>query len=878
MSNQLNLPIEPSTDPADAARDAEREQYLARLREYLKDPKFRAIEGFPIGEDEDILALSDPPYYTACPNPFLPEIIQQWRQERDEIREELGLPTGADEEYRREPYASDLSEGKNDPLYRLPSYHTKVPIAAVRSLIEHYTDPGDIVLDGFCGTGMAGIAASIAQGVRVQGESLGRQCSGARHAVLVDLSPFATFTASVMNSPMLGPLAQGEDGPLATWVQQHLASAYETEWNGKRTSFDYAVWTEWGRCSVCLAEFPMYDAIVDYEHSTIRRAFHCPSCLAELDSGNTTRVLETAYDPWIAKVVAFEKTSLVMLSRRVKGRAVRKQATSGDAQLAVSFALRSLPRIPMELPYSHMTHERNNLPEYWGITHIHHFYSPRNYWVLSQLSSTVPSGLRRSALFALVTVLDNNATRRNRFYVDKRRPRGSPIGPLSNTLYVPSLQVETNICSQVMSVLRQTSQLSSEWPKAKAAISTQSSTQLHQIPDDSIDFVFTDPPFGGNINYSEQNLLHEWWLRVCTNRAPEAIANSVQQKGLPEYQQLMRAVFCEYYRVLKPGRWLVVEFHNSSSAVWTAIQTAIQSAGFVVSGVRVLDKMQSTLHQDLRSSAVDKDLLITALRPALSFERSFEPARGTPEGAWRFVRFYLANVPMPDAATGSILVVSERSERLLYDRMVAYHLTRNATVPLSASQFYAGLRERFVLRDGMFFLPGQVVEYDRARMSGAKVQQLSLFVNDEKSAIQWLRRRLDPDTEGTPQTYQDIQPAFLQELHQANHEALPELRDLLEQNFVLDERGRYHVPDAAKAGDIEQLRKRALLREFDEYAAGKGRLRQFRSEAVREGFAACHAAREWQKLIHVAERLPSTVLEEDPDLLMYYDSASLMVD
>ena len=42
-----------------------------RLREKLKDPEFRKIEGFPIGSDEDILALSDPPYYTACPNPFL---------------------------------------------------------------------------------------------------------------------------------------------------------------------------------------------------------------------------------------------------------------------------------------------------------------------------------------------------------------------------------------------------------------------------------------------------------------------------------------------------------------------------------------------------------------------------------------------------------------------------------------------------------------------------------------------------------------------------------------------------------------------------------------------------------------------------------------
>ena len=46
----------------------------------LKDPEFRKIEGFPIGSDEDILALSDPPYYTACPNPFIADFIKHYRQ------------------------------------------------------------------------------------------------------------------------------------------------------------------------------------------------------------------------------------------------------------------------------------------------------------------------------------------------------------------------------------------------------------------------------------------------------------------------------------------------------------------------------------------------------------------------------------------------------------------------------------------------------------------------------------------------------------------------------------------------------------------------------------------------------------------------------
>jgi hypothetical protein len=68
MTHQPQLIPEQPT-PEQAAREAERAEYLERLREKLKDPEFRAIEGFPLGEDEDILALSDPPYYTACPNP-----------------------------------------------------------------------------------------------------------------------------------------------------------------------------------------------------------------------------------------------------------------------------------------------------------------------------------------------------------------------------------------------------------------------------------------------------------------------------------------------------------------------------------------------------------------------------------------------------------------------------------------------------------------------------------------------------------------------------------------------------------------------------------------------------------------------------------------
>jgi len=166
MTQQPQLPnFQPDKARVD---DETRAAYRERLRQALRDPAFRAIEGFPLGDDEDILSLSDPPYYTACPNPFLPEIVARWQEERAQLRAELGLPDDASDNgndghgvYHREPFATDVSEGKNHPIYNAHSYHTKVPHKAIMRYILHYTDPGDIVLDGFCGTGMTGVAAQL---------------------------------------------------------------------------------------------------------------------------------------------------------------------------------------------------------------------------------------------------------------------------------------------------------------------------------------------------------------------------------------------------------------------------------------------------------------------------------------------------------------------------------------------------------------------------------------------------------------------------------------------------------------------------------------------------------------------------------------------
>ncbi|MHB1161929.1 MAG: DNA methyltransferase, partial [Chloroflexota bacterium] len=224
------------------SEEARRVYFTEKLREKLKDPEFRKIEGFPIGEDEDILRLSDPPYYTACPNPWIDDFVRLY-----------GKPFDPAQPYSREPMAVDVSEGKTDPLYAAHSYHTKVPYKAIVRAILHYTEPGDLVLDGFAGSGMVGVAAQICGKpdaqlkAVIEGEWLARKAVapkwGARRAILNDLSPAATFIASNYNLPSdVGAFAKAGQ-QLLREVEEETGWMYETlHTDGRKGRIEYTVW------------------------------------------------------------------------------------------------------------------------------------------------------------------------------------------------------------------------------------------------------------------------------------------------------------------------------------------------------------------------------------------------------------------------------------------------------------------------------------------------------------------------------------------------------------------------------------------------------------------------------------------------------------
>jgi DNA modification methylase len=839
--------------------------------------EMRVIDGFPTGRGEDIIALSDPPHYTACPNPWVGDFTRGHGKPYDE----------ENDCYQREPFAFDVKEGKNDPIYNAHSYHTKVPHKAIMRYILHYTEPGDIVFDGFCGTGMTGVAA---QRCEIPDPEFKKKIEeempyikwGARKAILNDLSPAATFIAYNYNTPVDVKEFENEAKRILSEVGAECGWMYETnhtvdgekqyvqDIEGGRTPvmgrINYTVWSDVFVCPDCTHEIIFWDAAVDKEAGKVRAEFECLHCGARVTKRSLERAWESVYDDAIETMMQRAKQVPVLINYMVEdgGKKKRYEKTPDEDDLALIKKIEE-SKIPHWHPTDRMPDgDESRRNDKMGITHVHHFYTKRNLWVLAVLCEKSKNKKYRKQIAlifqSLCATLVSKLTRYN------MRHRGN--GPISGTLYIASLVAEGDVLKlfsgKLNDFLKAFKLLTGE-----SYVSCCSSADLINTHANSVDYIFTDPPFGGNLMYSELNFLWEAWLRVFTNNREEAVVNNVQRKGLPEYRHIMESCFSEYYRVLKPGRWMTVEFHNSKNSVWMAIQEALMRAGFIVADVRTLDKQQGSFKQVTSTSAVKQDLIITAYKPNGGLEERFKLEAGTEEGVWDFVRQHLRHLPVFVEKDDKLEIIADRQNFLLFDRMVAFHVQRGIIVPISAGDFYSGLHQRFPERDGMYFLSEEVVEYDRRRLTVKRVEQLSLTVHDEQSTVQWLRQELS----ASPQTYQDIQPKFLQQLHQDRHEKLPELMEVLEENFLKDEEGRWYIPDPNKQSDLEKLREKSLFKEFATYREGTGKLKRFRTEAVRAGFKRCWAERDYRTIVSIGGRLPPLILQEDSTLLMYSDNA-----
>lgn len=857
--------------------DEERRAYFRdELRKKL--PELKKIEGYPIGEDDDIIALSDPPYYTACPNPWLNDFVAEWEEEKKKLVTE---GKRVEEKLVTEPYASDISEGKKNAVYGAHSYHTKVPHPAIMRYIMHFTQPGDIVLDGFSGTGMTGVASQMMESPEGQVRiAIDKEVNntgstplwGKRNSICSDLSPLASFIAYNYTNYVDRKLFEKEYKAILSDLNKECGWMYQTRHtDGSMGTIDFVVWSEVFNCPNCGNEIVFFNEALD-ENGDVTKTIKCPHCGAEHVKKDLNRSQETHFDKNLNQIVTQSKYLPVHIQYfDNNGNEYTKVPDKED--LAIISKIND-EDIASWYPTDAMMGIGAKWGDSWragyhnGITNVHHFYLRRSLKTLSYLYDRVSDCQPEwKAIFvSIITAL----SKQQRY----RANSGFPNMILSGTLYIGSMIREWNPIAWFQGKVKGINRLLSLDYRLDntVAIQTQSSTSI-VLNDCSVDYIFTDPPFGDNLMYSELNFIAESWLKVKTNNREEAIESVSQEKGLPEYQDLMTRCFSEFYRVLKHGKWMTVEFSNTSSAVWNCIQNSLTKAGFVIASVAALDKKQGSYKALMSTVAVKEDLVISCYKPSSELVNSLgKDIAGN--DTWEFIDDYLSHLPVHLEKGNATTTVIERSPKILYDRLITYFVQHGLPVPIDASDFQAGLRERYEECDGMFFTAIQYNEYLEKKRHAPEFVPMGLIIGNEADGIEWLRNRL----RDKPQTYQQIQPDWLQAIGGLKRgDILPGLNELLEENFIQEPDGSWRLPNIQDDVDKERLRTKALLKEFKTYvdtaSKPKAKIKEVRVEAIRAGFKQCYIDKNFATIVLVGDKIPQNLLAEDDILLQFYDIA-----
>lgn len=847
------------------------EERRAYFREQLraKLPDLRKIEGFPIGSDDDIINLSDPPYYTACPNPWLNDFIAEWEQEKLQLEAEGKRFSNF---VVNEPYAYGVKAGKNSAIYNAHSYHTKVPFEVIMRYILHYTQPGDIVLDNFGGTGMTAVAAAQCSEYNVEINNdfrenhLPKPNYGTRHAICGDLSPLCFHIASNYNRAIEVKSLESAVNSILSNLEDCYGDIYKIRIGNTDYHINYFVWSQIVSCSGCGEELNVHDLSFDYQTTTLHTELVCPNCGLHQKKNKAETLWESTFDEFSMESNQQLRYSCCLLNYSIPGKG------RGQSRIIPTRQLESIKTfIPTDIIGD--GYNKTQLSQ-TGCKRVYQIYPNRTLHVLAYLYDLIHTkyaDMKNELMFIFTSMLPK-LTRLNR-YMPQHGSRAL-VGPMANVLYLPPQYVENNPIDQfeyqAKKIIKAYAQI-----KNGSLIQIASATKS-SIKDNSIDYIFTDPPFGANIMYSELNFITESWLKIKTNDEPEAVSNSFRGKGYFEYQSLMTESFKEYYRVLKPGKWMTVEFSNSSAAFWNCLQNSIINAGFIIASVTDLNKERSGLFGMIGPTAVKQDLALSCYKPDFIDSSNTSFSQNSID-IWDFVTQLLEHLPIhlnKDNRTTSII---ERNPKILYDRLISYFVQKNVQIPIDSCEFRKGLAERFLERDGMYFIPSQAVKYDELRKSTQGFQGNLFFVDSEQGGIGWLNNELTK-----PQTYQSIYPNWIRAIQGVRKgDILPELKQILEENFILESDGKWRKPNLQDDVDLAALRLKALMREFKIYVEvakkPRGKIKEARVEALRVGFKQCYQDKDFATIIAVGDRIPQNLLTEDEQLLQFYEIASSRV-
>lgn len=491
-----------------------------------------------------------------------------------------------------------ITAPRTDAVYNCHGYLTKVPIAAIEPFIDTFSKPGETIADFFAGSGMTGLAA-IRRG---------------RKTKLSDISVLGRHIAEGYLTEVSHERFERAAAGVAAKARSAIGDLYDTQRSedGATVEMVRTIWSFTYACPVCKQE------LVYYEHLSPTGAppKSCPVCDASFVRRN-----------WLRRA----DVPVQIVTRNRAGRLSEQAVSDFDRRMIEKATADSrqgeVPSLTIEDDREMFS--RSGLGKV-GMVETAKFFSSRNAIALLELWRSIGAvkdqAIRQKLRFAFTAILPR-ASRRYQWSAQR------PLNAQNQTYYIAPVYYEWNVfelfARKISAAIRSDEELFGDVPLLRAREEDQASytlasaDKLSHVQNESIDYVFTDPPFGSNIFYSDMNLFHEAWLGEITDRAMEAVVHTTGRRktgAADRYEALLRQAFAEAFRILKPGRFMSVVFGNSNGQIWGLVQRAIRDAGFKAAPahVAILDKGQRSV-KGLNSgteSVVTVDLVLTVQKPA----------------------------------------------------------------------------------------------------------------------------------------------------------------------------------------------------------------------------------------------------------------------
>ena len=585
-------------------------------------------------------------------------------------------------------YAIPLPATRTGALYNAFSYPTKISPETVGLFIATHTEPGETVLDVFAGSGSTGIGALLCErptdAMKKMARDFGLRPSwGPRRAALYDIGVLGSFIARVMCGPPDPKRFSQAAERLVDSAEKRTGWLYQAEDpDGVAGTIRHTIYSDVLECPSCGEQTTYWAAAVREDPAFFASEFACAGCGETVRVDRCSRVTENAYDAVLGRTIERKRRVPVVVYGKSEGRNWRREVDQADRAVIEKSAAADLPASAPVVEVS--LGDLYRAGYHRGITHLHHFYTQRNFLAIATMWDLVDdfdADLRDSLRLLVLSFNAAHSTLMTRAVAKKKQRSLVLTGAQSGVLYVSGLPVEKNVFEGVRRKARVIAAAFAltYGTEGTATVRQASSTSL-ELDDDSVDYVFTDPPFGDYIPYAEVNQINELWLGSATDRSSEIVVSAHQERGVADYEQMMTRVFCEVARVLKPEALATVVFHSAKAAVWSALIDAYTSSGLAVRGTSVLNKTQGSFKQVVSSTTVKGDVLIL-LGKAADTENL-----GRPASIDEVIEAVLQNAETNVAE-------DERSPERLFSRFVTRCLAENLPVSIDVSEFYlrAGL-------------------------------------------------------------------------------------------------------------------------------------------------------------------------------------------